>query len=267
MSLPPPEYRFASPSIRITAWEDPVIDLLGHDPRSPYVERFWLSVLGPSTTFLLRHIAAQLDEQPEGFDLVVEDVARALGLGTRNGMGSPFIRAIARTGQFKLSQACGPDALAVRRRIPSLSLQQVTRLPIPLRDAHDAWQHDARQDPTPEQRRTRARRLALSLLELGESEEATEQQLHRWRIHPALAHEAMRWAQLRRGQTPSTPEPALRPPVVAAPVRVLASAGADGGAAPIAPPSRPRIGASRPAPPSTHPTQTSFGPYDPPDAA
>ena len=49
MSLPPPEYRFASPSVRITAWEDPVVDLLGHDPRSPYVERFWLAVLGPST--------------------------------------------------------------------------------------------------------------------------------------------------------------------------------------------------------------------------
>lgn len=110
MSLPPPEYRFASPSVRITAWEDPVVDLLGHDPRSPYVERFWLAVLGPSTTFLLRHLAARLDESSEGFELSIDDTARALGLGVRSGLGSPFVRALARTGQFRLSQACGPDA-------------------------------------------------------------------------------------------------------------------------------------------------------------
>lgn len=34
--------------LHITAWHDPVVDALGHDPRSPYVERFWLPLLGPS---------------------------------------------------------------------------------------------------------------------------------------------------------------------------------------------------------------------------
>ena len=33
--------------LRIEAWIDPVIDELGHDPRSAYVETFWLPVLGP----------------------------------------------------------------------------------------------------------------------------------------------------------------------------------------------------------------------------
>src|SRR5688572_3024262 len=41
----------------------------GHDPRSPYVERFWLGVLGPSTTWLLRCLAYGFDGQPDGFDL------------------------------------------------------------------------------------------------------------------------------------------------------------------------------------------------------
>ncbi len=36
-------------SLHIRPWPDPVIDRLGHDPRSAYVERFWLGVLGPST--------------------------------------------------------------------------------------------------------------------------------------------------------------------------------------------------------------------------
>jgi hypothetical protein len=37
-------------TIAIRPWPDEVIDAVGHDPRSAYVERFWLGVLGPSTT-------------------------------------------------------------------------------------------------------------------------------------------------------------------------------------------------------------------------
>lgn len=34
-------------TLAIRPWPDPVIDTLGHDPRSLYVERFWLPTLGP----------------------------------------------------------------------------------------------------------------------------------------------------------------------------------------------------------------------------
>ena len=35
--------------LHIRRWHDPLIDELGHDARSRYVERFWLGILGPST--------------------------------------------------------------------------------------------------------------------------------------------------------------------------------------------------------------------------
>ncbi|MDQ6911186.1 MAG: hypothetical protein M3Z84_10475, partial [Actinomycetota bacterium] len=38
-----------APTLAIRPWPDGVIDALGHDPRSQYVERFWLGILGPST--------------------------------------------------------------------------------------------------------------------------------------------------------------------------------------------------------------------------
>jgi hypothetical protein len=266
MSLPPPEFQFATPIVHVTAWEDPVVDLLGHDPRSPYVERFWLAILGPSTTFLMRHTATALETQPEGFDLDLQEAARALGLGTRGGHGAPFVRALARTAQFHLSRAAGSAELMIRRRMPPLSRQQVLRLPPALRDEHDAYQQAAQAQPSMEERRTRARRLALSLLELGETEEATELQLHRWKIHPALAHDSLRWAQLRRGERPAMPPganphgPANPAPAAVPPAPVL-SAAASG--APQARSTRPRIGARRPAP-----MAQSFGPEDSPgDAA
>ncbi len=36
-----PDLSFPSSDWCIEAWPDPVIDELGHDPRSAYVERFW----------------------------------------------------------------------------------------------------------------------------------------------------------------------------------------------------------------------------------
>ena len=40
-------------TLAVLPWADPVIDPIGHDPRSRYVELFWLGVLGPTATTML----------------------------------------------------------------------------------------------------------------------------------------------------------------------------------------------------------------------
>jgi hypothetical protein len=188
---------FPTASFMITPWSDPVIDGLGHDPRSAYVEQFWLGILGPSTTWLMRRLAAGLDREPDGFELPLADTARALGLGTRGGRHSPFLRAFGRASQFGLAHRVGSDGMAVRRHIPPLTRHQVLRLPTGIQVAHQAWQAGEIGTANDEHARRRARRLALNLVELGEDPEATERQLHGWRFHPALASEATRWAWQR----------------------------------------------------------------------
>lgn len=37
------------PPLLVVPWNDPVCDQLGMDPRSAYVERFWLPLLGPTS--------------------------------------------------------------------------------------------------------------------------------------------------------------------------------------------------------------------------
>lgn len=179
--------------VRIVAWSDPVIDAVGHDPRSAYVETFWLGVLGPSTTWLIRRLAAGLDEAPEGFDLPLGDTARSLGLGGE-GRHSPFVRALGRCVQFDLAQPDGDAVLAVRRRLPPLNRRQLVRLPESVQLAHQRHVEADLATPPLEKMRRRSRRLALSLLELGETLEETERQLLRWRFHPSLCHESARWA-------------------------------------------------------------------------
>ncbi len=194
----------------VRPWPDGVIDALGHDPRSAYVERFWLGILGPSTTWLIRFMANRLDASPEGFDLDLASTAQALGLGARGGRHSPFMRALTRCCQFDVAEARPDGVLAVRRKLPPLTRRQIMRLSPELVAAHQAWQEAELQTPVHEQQRRRSRRLALSLLELGEDVEATEQQLARWKFHPALCRESVAWAAERHSQAqePTDGDPA-----------------------------------------------------------
>ena len=174
-----------------------MIDSLGHDPRSHYVETYWLGILGPSTTWLLRRLVPGLESNPAGFELPLADTARCLGLGDKGGRHSPFMRSLARLVQFDLAQPQGDPVLAVRRKVPPLSRRQVLRLPASLQAQHQALQEANLRTPSVERLRRRGRQLALSLLELGEDLEAAEHQLLRWRFHPALAREAAAWAWAR----------------------------------------------------------------------
>jgi hypothetical protein len=188
-----PLLTYPSETLSITAWPDDVIDRIGFDPRSAYVEQFWLGILGPSTTWLLRRLAAAFDDHPDGFELPLGDTARALGLGDRGGRHSPFLRSVNRLVLFELAQPTGPDQLTVRRRLPPLNRRQLTRLAPDRQAAHEAWQA-AHQPASEEAQRRRGRHLALSLVELGEDREDAERQLLRWRYDPVVARDAAAWA-------------------------------------------------------------------------
>jgi hypothetical protein len=177
----------------IAPWPDPVIDQVGHDPRSAYVEQFWLGVLGPSTIWLMRRIANQFEQQPDGFQLDPVETGAALGLAARGGPQSPVRKSLERGCTFGVARLDGGRFL-VRRRFPPLTRRQLQRLPQSVQAEHTRWlQRDARR-PVAGQVRLRARSLARSLVALGEDYGDVERQLHRWHFHPAVAHDAVRWA-------------------------------------------------------------------------
>jgi hypothetical protein len=197
-SARPPQLEAVRPAepqaLRIEAWADPVIEKLGFDPRSWYVEQFWLPLLGPTSTWFVRRVAAGLDMSEEGFLLEYEETARALGLGGRQGRHSPFARAIGRCVKFEVARWQAPQVLGVHRRLPPLPRRYLLRIPPRLQRLHDAWIAAQGRLPGFEEHRRRARRLAVGLLELGESIDTMEAQLLRWGVHPALAHDAVSWA-------------------------------------------------------------------------
>jgi len=197
----------------VVGWPDPVIDRLGYDPRSQYVETFWLGILGPTCTWLMRRFAMGLDEDPLGFDLDLADTARSLGLGDRSGRQSPFRRALARCATFEVARREGPTTLAVRRRLPPLPRRHLMRLPTSLQEKHEQWMVPTRSSAVLEETRRHARRLALALMASGKERPEVEIQLFRWQVHPAIAHEATQWAWAYRSHktdraTGTNPAPA-----------------------------------------------------------
>jgi len=193
--MPTLEAPFASDRLSIVPWPDPVVEAVGHDPRSPYVELFWLPVLGPSTLWLLRRLAARFDDEPDGFILDLSCTAAELGLAEKTARTGPFVRSLVRSVQFGASQPFG-DGLAVRRKLPFVPERHVHRYPEPLKQAHRDWL--AREEAvSAEQQRRRVYGLALTLLRLGEQPAEITWQLHQWRFSPSLAAEAVAWAQAR----------------------------------------------------------------------
>jgi hypothetical protein len=197
--VPTAQLDLSAPTITVRPWPDDLIDSLGHDPRSAYVERFWLGVLGPSAIWLLRRLAAGLEDSPAGFDLPLDDTARALGIGGV-GRSSAFARTLGRVVQFDLARLDPPAGVAVRRRLPPLARRHLMRLPESLQAEHAAWQAADLRTPELERQRRRARKLAMSLIALGEDIDAVERQLARWRYHPAICRESALWGWREHAQ-------------------------------------------------------------------
>jgi hypothetical protein len=197
------------PKLQVVPWRDPVADPHGVHPCSRYVELYWLPVIGPSTTWLLRRIAYGLEVHSDGFDLDLTDTARSLGLGERMGKNSPFRRALQRLRTFELARPHGPGALAVRTRIPPLPLRHVSRLPDSLQAGHRRWLAEQGLSE-PEQMRLRAHRLAAGLASGGRGQTEIEEQLGKWQFHPAVAFQAAHEAVRRRRRGAAKPDVAPR---------------------------------------------------------
>ncbi len=188
-----------SESGAVELWVEPWNELCrdssrGHHPRSPYVELFWLGVLGPSATWLIRRLALRLEEAPEGVLVNTAEVAGEIGLGGRQALMTAFERAFERCCRFGLMQRGRHNTLFVRTRFPNLTARMAERLPPRLRLLHDVWRRQGGSDPPEVDTLARARRLAMALLACGDEPESVERQLHTWQFHPAVAFEAARWA-------------------------------------------------------------------------
>lgn len=126
------------PTLAIHPWRDPIVARVGFDACGDYVELFWLPIIGPTSTWLLRRLAVIAVLYPDGFDLRAADMAHSLGLGADAGPRSSFTKSLQRLELFGLVRTIDRRH-EVRTVVPPLTLKHLTRLPDHLQCAHSLW--------------------------------------------------------------------------------------------------------------------------------
>jgi hypothetical protein len=184
----PLDFLTSEPTLMVVPWNDPVVDAVGHDVRSQYVELFWLNVLGPTATWIVRRLVLGLDRYPFGYELDLAETASALGLSYTGGASSPFIRSMQRCVLFGVAQPI-QGGLAVRRRVPPVAARHLLRMPPHLRAAHDEWR--GRGESISMNDIDRGRCLAEAMLAAGDDPEVMERQLLAVGVSPLAAVEAI----------------------------------------------------------------------------
>jgi hypothetical protein len=171
--------------INVRQWIDPLVDENGHDPRSSYVETFWLGVLGPTATWLLRRLAAGLEQHPDGFAFDLAATAAAMGLSFKSGRSSTFSKALQRCVMFGLAHQLPDSGLAVRRRVPDVAHRHLRRMPHEVQLLHHEWR-----TPTISlDALGRAHRFAMTMLEVGDDPTLIEPQLRALGVSRAVAEQ------------------------------------------------------------------------------
>ncbi len=173
--------------LMVVPWHDPVVDSVGFEVRSQYVELFWLNVLGPTATWILRRLVLGFDRYPLGYELDLEETASALGLSYTVGTANAFMRSLNRCVLFGVAQPTD-GGLAVRRRVPPVATRHLQRMPPHLRLAHQQWSLPTTRISLADLERARV--LAEAMVETGDEADAVERQLLALGVAPAAAIEA-----------------------------------------------------------------------------
>jgi hypothetical protein len=133
--------------LRLSPLRKPIIDARGFPMCSDYTEYFWLPILGPSATWLVRRFASLVEDVADDVIVNVNALAAALGMSYVPGRVGPFTRSVKRTIMFNFVQPSPvhDETLYVRTVAPPLPTRLINRLPESARISIDKW-HQYAQD-------------------------------------------------------------------------------------------------------------------------
>lgn len=113
--------------VLLKPWKDELVEAVGYDARSIYVEMCWLPIMGPTATWLFRRLGSWAEFNPDGLTVDMTDLAVSLGLGEGLGRSSLLNKAMDRLLQFGVAR-WGEGELQVRQALAPLSARHARRL-------------------------------------------------------------------------------------------------------------------------------------------
>lgn len=125
--------------LQVTTFTDTDTERWGHPVRSAYTEMFWLPIIGPTTSWLLRRLQVGDVVVPVPLGLL----SLSMGVGVAGGINAPVIRSLSRLVEYGLA-VVDEDRFSVTTHVPRLSAKQLVRLPGPFRQQHEMYERAVR---------------------------------------------------------------------------------------------------------------------------
>jgi hypothetical protein len=129
-SQPAPQQRL----LCLEPWAQPHFDRWGSEPRSTYVERFWLPVIGPSSLVLARSITTGFESNNGSYRVDASHQATAIGVSP-----SQLRRVLDRLVVFGVAKTLGPDMFCIRTMWPVIGSGAIRQLTASLHQQHSDW--------------------------------------------------------------------------------------------------------------------------------
>lgn len=122
-----------APLLRVEPWSDPVVEAVGHDPRSAYAHEFWLPIVGPSALLVTRKLLERLEAAGGPCEVDTAELALSVGLGAGGGRNSRIAATLGRLTGFGLAHIgrAGDDTTTVMLRTAWAPLTRSQALHLP----------------------------------------------------------------------------------------------------------------------------------------
>lgn len=160
------------------------ISFLGNDP---YIEKFWLPILGPTATLLLNDLMTKALMNTEAFQSTIGELSMTTGVGNREGHSSPIVKNLKRLCDFGLISYYN-EMYYVPTNIEVMSSDKLRKLNYLLQSEHKVWIDRLNENPLLAQRQKGRFLFATLTLKLSNNQQI-QCALSRSGLHPSIIGE------------------------------------------------------------------------------
>lgn len=156
----------------------------------PYIETFWLPVLGPTATWLMNELCFQALTSSGSFTIPTHEMSLRVGTGSREGTSSPVVKQLSRLCQAHVVYRYSQSEYLVPRTIEPVKKPLILKLSDEQLARHEKWMDRLQTSPAETQKK-RVRALVTRLEMMGSSEATISTALLSTGLHPSIIGQAI----------------------------------------------------------------------------
>lgn len=164
----------------------------------PYIEAFWLKILGPTATLLANHLTLNSMTHKKAFGSGLGSLSKELGTGFRTGKQSPVSKQLKRLVQFEVIFQIQEHEFLVPKCWSSLNPLQISKLDVSHQHQHDLWIQRLNISPLSTQRK-RMKSLLCRFDHIGSDIVSIRNAISSCGLHPSIIGEGLAHTCLQMG--------------------------------------------------------------------